>query len=233
MISYGILNGSPRAKQAYVYVTMVVHLLVVLTHVTFGRAYEFVGVDWADVLVEKLDPSLEGPTPCYSLIMKVRPKQLGGLESYYFVMPHIDPMRCLFWALGLVLFTYFFILILFSKQTPFLYLSFTRVFQVFKIPEPDYANNADWKQMCLIPGRSDRSRGKTGTPCIRTRTTTTELSPLLKNMHKAFNLVLAQLLHAGRKGGSQAAVATMSSTPGVCGKSIFITSKTRNIIRIA
>jgi len=105
MISYGILNGSPKAKQAYVYVTMVVHLLVVLTHVTFGRAYEFVGVDWADVLVEKLDPSLEGPTPCYSLIMKVRPKQLGGLESYYFVMPHIDPMRCLFWALGLVLFT--------------------------------------------------------------------------------------------------------------------------------
>jgi len=107
MISYGIINGRARAKQAYIFVTAIVHLVVVLTHVTFGRAYEFVNCDWADVLVEKLDPSQEGPTPSFSLIIKVRPKQLGGLDSFYFVMPHIDPMKCLFWALGLLLFTYF------------------------------------------------------------------------------------------------------------------------------
>jgi len=96
------------------------------------------------------------------------------------------------------------------------------MFQVFKIPEPDYTKNADWKEMKLIPGRSGRSKGKTGTPCIRTRTTTAELSPLLKSMHKAFSLVLAQVLHAGRKGGPQGAIATMSSTPGVSGSSILI-----------
>ena len=122
MVSYGIQNNRARAKQAYIYVTCIVHLIVVLTHVTFGRAYEFVNCDWADTIVEKLDPSLEGPTPCYSLIIKVRPKQLGGLDSFYFVMPHIDPMRCLFWALGLVLFTYIFSPVYFFLCPPYSHL---------------------------------------------------------------------------------------------------------------
>lgn len=105
MTQYYIGNACIGAKTLCTYTVVVVHLLVVITHLTLGRAYEFVMCDWADVLLEPLDRALEGPTPVSSIVFKVRPKQLGGGESFYFAMPNVNPFSCVFWALGLVLFT--------------------------------------------------------------------------------------------------------------------------------
>lgn len=98
-----------------------------------------------------------------------------------------------------------------------LYKSF-RFFKVLGFAEPDYSNNADWKRMKLIPGKTSRGRGRAGAPCPFTETTTDALSPLVKAMHDFFGFVLSKVLHGGRKGGAQSAVSKMSSVTGVHGE---------------
>lgn len=99
MSRYGLENGTLKPENNFLaHSTSLIHLFIVLSSSTMARCWDLRESGYADLQLTSIDN-----LPC--LVYGCRTKTSKGCNEYLHALPHADPFKCVFFAIGLMLFT--------------------------------------------------------------------------------------------------------------------------------
>ena len=210
MQRYALLNGASEPRTEKPYLSFLAHLSITLPHGFMCRVDDVIEVRLADLQLDK--GSDDGCDGFPKLVITSTMKHSNGQPGFLFAIPHVDPFACVFVAIGWMLFAYVspssffswraFILrclkcdVTFTCCAPILCLCPLCVCSIFVLlgcEEPDWADDAEWKELRLWPGRTPPAkRGRVGA-----------VNPKIPAKYDAVRSSWIQLLaHAGAQNGA-------------------------------
>jgi len=193
MVRWGFHKGYGAPSRYKEYGSLLAHLSVVLPHQGMARVDDAKGVTVAAIQLQELGAG-EGPMPCPQLIYSGQMKQSNGKFFHLFLMPHIDSFCCGFVAIG---------------------WSLVYTHAILKQPECDYEDNADWKGLCVFPGRAENQRGVVGSVDRKTQAQYDAIKTVYKNVLKTSGgegepIVLSKVASLARRSAAQESTSLFS-----------------------